>query len=253
MADDIPPAAPPGSLDALLRRGGGGGGGFQRKPKLSAAQEPATEEAGPQSGGAGYNPGAVHQPALRRVVADLIVELDAARAAREAAEGRVDYLAGLAEGDGVLPVLNRPAFLKILSSRLEGAEAHSGADRAQRLPGLAYFYLDNFETLRRDQGLEAALAVLSRAAIGLFELWGLGFPAGTVGGASLLVVLDQPGPPLVPLRSVLAKIADRPLRRRGQLLPIHLSGVAVQARPGETALALIARAEATLLLPPPMR
>ncbi|GAA0571421.1 GGDEF domain-containing protein [Caenispirillum bisanense] len=122
---------------------------------------------------------------VRRVIDDLMAEIERLRWAVEQSEGRQAYLEGLADRDSVLPVLNRRAFERevgLLIGRL-------GADPASPPPVLAAFYLENFEELHLRLGLDAAETALRHVAETLLTHVRQSDVVGALGGAGVGVVL----------------------------------------------------------------
>jgi hypothetical protein len=280
MADDITRTAPIPGLgwrDASRdREGGGGRSPFRRHHREAeadgergtaegidaddqaagfAGQVEAAYRAGRSLGTAGHRvvvdetsvmgvPATLMTPRIQEAISALMTEMDGLRGRLAADEGRVRELSTLAEGDGVLPVLNRWALIQSLDDRMATGES------GQCLIG-AWFYLENFEALRRGAGLDAALSALTGVTLALLSRGGLGDLVGTPGGAALVVARSGPASQAASLAEGLAAWAlarRRDLMAKGHpwsalTLPLRLETGLASHRPGEGASAFLARLE----------
>lgn len=160
-------------------------------------------------------------PQLQSVINGLAQELDALRWRLQQAEKRQEYLEDLADQDAWLPALNRRAFLRKLGLFLE----HAGSQGVQG--AIAVIYLDNFEDLRREHGLAAAMEALrhlTRQAGGALRAADV---LGAIGGAGVaaLMTTAHPEGARAKLERLMATVASRPLTIGGASL--HLTPVAV--------------------------
>ncbi|MCF8481571.1 MAG: diguanylate cyclase [Rhodospirillum sp.] len=183
-------------------------------------------------------------PRIQEAITGLMTEMESLRVRLDAGENRVHDLAGLADGDGVLPVLNRWALVRDLEKRLEGLERN-------RCLVASFFYLESFEELRRIAGLDAALSALTGLAVELLARCGLGALVGTPGGAALVVAWEGKASDATTLAS---KMGAWSLARRrsleaaghswsGVTLHPRLAVAVAVAHPGEGAIPFLARLE----------
>ncbi|ABC21850.1 diguanylate cyclase [Rhodospirillum rubrum] len=199
-------------------------------------------------------------PRIQEAITGLMEEMERTRLRLASSQAHESVLSGLADADGVLPVLNRRAILRELDLRVRLA-------REGGPPFLvSLFYLTNFDALRRIAGLDAALAGLTRLAAEVLSAAGLGdgrlkaddltegrFPplAGSLGGASVLLARgDEPQRPPDQLGARAEKIrlgvTDKGLRWGGVLLPLAVSAATVLADGREETGALVARLDGLL-------
>ncbi|WP_413203423.1 hypothetical protein [Rhodospirillum sp. A1_3_36] len=187
-------------------------------------------------------PARLMTPRIQEAISALMAELDGLRTRIGAGEERVHELEDLSEGDGVLPVLNRWALLRELEMRLEDPEHRLVA---------CFFYVTNFEELRRIGGLDAALSALSGVSVSLLAAGGLGALVGTPGGAALVVARTGAVGETAALSETMGSWGlgrRRALEASGHhwgglTLPLRVAVSVAFSRPGESATAFLARLE----------
>jgi hypothetical protein len=187
-------------------------------------------------------PARLMTPRIQEAISALMGELEAMRVRLGAGEERAHELEGLSEGDGVLPVFNRWTLVRGLETRL--------ADPDHRLVA-CFFYVKNFEELRRTGGLDAALSALTGVSVNLLAASGLDALVGTPGGAALVVARTGPVSETSCLSETMGAwglACRRTLeasghRWRGVILPLRLAVAVASSRPGEGGAAFLSRLE----------
>lgn len=181
---------------------------------------------------------------VRHALEDMVGEIDRLRWALEQSEGRQAYLEGLADRDPVLPVLNRRAFERELALLIQ----RTGDDPATPPPVLATFYLENFEALRIERGMEAAETALRHVAETLLTHVRQSDVVGATGGAGLGVVLTLADP--AALRDKVAQLAEAavawPPRHLDVALPLRLRWSLLRLRGDMSVAHALALADARL-------
>lgn len=189
----------------------------------------------------GLNPGLLSEE-TRALLATMMDEVDSLRLELEQSSHRLQYLESLADEHGYLPVLNRRALLREISTFLrEGeGEAVQGC--------LLLFYLENFEDLHKTCGLsgaEAALVHMARQISGSVRSTDV---VGAVGGAGILVFMPMATEvgALHKREMLLTALADRPIMREGKSMPLRVLAVARPFAPYDTADSAIIELDARL-------
>lgn len=157
---------------------------------------------------------------VQRTIEDLVAEIERLRWALEQSEGRQAYLEGLADRDPLLPVLNRRAFERELGRLMQAVEPEAGAPA----PVLALFYLENFEGLHGELGLDAAETALRHVAETLLTHVRQSDVVGMAGGAGIGIVLTLASEDAVrrKVRELAEAITAWPPRHTTGALPLSL-------------------------------
>lgn len=244
-------------LEDPLRSGGAGTGATALARAMAAGGllPPPDPSMDPTSGSGAVGTdsrGAPHlvTPAMQEAFDGLVAEVERLRARLAESQGREAYLVSLADGDGVLPVLNRRTLVRVVETHLTRAR-ESGSRVAAAL-----FCLENFDALCRDQGVEAALSVLARIAGHLVTGAGLSRVVGSLGGGYLLVLAppdggdggDEAGDALeIWARGLRRRLVSQPLALvTGDRVPVDLGLAVTTARAPERAGDLCRRLETLL-------
>ncbi len=194
-------------------------------------------------------PGPLLSDRVQAAVQSLMGEMERMKDTVARARDQVADADAMAEGDGVLPVLNRRAFLQTLGRMMREGE------NLETPVGLICLYLDNFERLRRVHGLSAALSVLEHVSVAALSKGGLAAVTGTLGGASVVVAragTDSDRTALLQdmerwAETLCASLRTKPVAWRGLGLTPDLVWSADVAAPLETPAAFAARVEERLI------
>lgn len=119
---------------------------------------------------------------VQSAVTSMMQQMDELRDRLSGAEQREAFLLAQIERDGILGVLNQTTFLHTLDTALTQAR-----DTKTAVFG-ALVYLENYDFLRRNQGLEAATSALVRLAAEFPPTDPPRTFTGTLGGASVAVI-----------------------------------------------------------------
>ncbi|CCG07626.1 GGDEF domain-containing protein [Pararhodospirillum photometricum] len=195
-------------------------------------------------------------PRLQRALDAIMGEVDRLRAALRLAHGREAYLSSLADGDALLPILNRRATLLALGRLMR---EHRG--RAQGIVA-ALFHLENHDTLRRLEGPGMANAALVHVALVLLGAGGLPALVGSLGGVTLVVARGRDPGESAPLALDALRtwaqdrrrdLVSHPWERTGTRVPLELSIQVEASGPGESLGEFCGRLEGPRPAAPPPR
>jgi diguanylate cyclase (GGDEF)-like protein len=143
----------PGSVS-----GASGVGAYASVQKASSAAQPAaTRPAGEVASVLGI-PESEFTPRVRDAIMNLMGEVDRLRGELELARSQIEAVQALADQDGLVPLLNRRAFVREMSRILDFGE------RYDLTASLVYFDLDGFKRVNDTLGHAAGDAVLRHVA-----------------------------------------------------------------------------------------
>ena len=189
------------------------------------------------AGGGGPEP-------LRREIARLAAERDAAVAEAERLRRRLAEVEQLADRDPLTPVLNRRAFVR----ELKRAAAFCARYDAQA--ALIYFDLDGFKAVNDRYGHATGDAVLGAVAQGLLDKVRESDLVARLGGDEFAVLLAQAAPDtaLAKARSLVAELQAEPVVFAGRSIPVRVSAGVRAFEPGLTPAQWIAEADAAMFV-----
>ena len=158
-------------------------------------------------------------PRVRDAITRLMAEVDSLRQELRNSQRRLEELEELADMDGLLPLLNRRAFMRELT------RIKSFADRYQVQAAMIYFDLDNFKQINDTFGHNAGDAVLSHVAMQLQEHVRTSDVVGRLGGDEFGVILAQADAKqaLIKGEKLAKEISSKPFDWQGEQIPIELS------------------------------
>jgi diguanylate cyclase (GGDEF)-like protein len=178
-------------------------------------------------------------PRVRTVVSTLVEEVERLRRDLDRSERRAAELAGMADADPLLGILNRRAFERELG------RAMAYAQRYATTLSVIYFDLDDFKATNDRYGHAAGDAVLRRISAVLVEHVRKSDIVGRLGGDEFAVALVQADrtSAAAKARQLLAAIASAPVAcAHGEVVISATAGVAELAD-GEGVESLIDRAD----------
>lgn len=208
----------------ISRTGSGPVSGTQGATASAAAKPPAVSATGaaPATGDAATPhgiPDAEWTPHVREVVRALTAEVDRLRAELAEMRQHLDDVQAVADQDGLLPVLNRRAFVREMS-RIMSFSQRYGVTAA-----LVYFDLDGFKAINDSLGHAAGDAVLRHVATILLENVRDSDVVARLGGDEFGLILAKADGPIAEnkAKALADRIADTPFRAEGDTVRLTVA------------------------------
>ncbi|MGF1610737.1 MAG: GGDEF domain-containing protein [Kiloniellales bacterium] len=170
-------------------------------------------------------------PKVRSALTELMAEVHSLRAELEQAKKRVEHLERLADQDGLIPVLNRRAFVRELSRIMAFNERYGAAS------AVIYFDVNGLKAINDTHGHAAGDAALSHVGQVLSAHVRGSDVVGRLGGDEFGVILVQAPPHEVHAKATqLAQaIMARPVQWEGYSLAVGASFGVHTLVPGQQA------------------
>jgi diguanylate cyclase (GGDEF)-like protein len=153
--------------------------------RATGAQAGSTAKPAPDVSSVLGIPDAEFTPRVRDAIMTLMAEVDRLRQDLERAQKRLEVAETVADQDGMLPVLNRRAFVREMSRIM------SFGDRYDLNAGLIYFDLDGFKAVNDSFGHAAGDAALHHVAQLLIDNVRESDIVGRLGGDEFGVILAK--------------------------------------------------------------
>ncbi len=182
-------------------------------------------------------------------ITDMLAEIDRLRGETDRLRGRIRELEALADADPLLPLFNRRAFGREL------ARAVSLAERYDEPLSLVFFDLNGFKAVNDSHGHAAGDAVLAHVAEVLRTHVRDSDIVGRLGGDEFGVILLRSDLPAAraKARQLADMIQSTPAEVDGQTHSVGAAWGACAHRRGETAEALMDRADSEMYAGKPAR
>ena len=181
-------------------------------------------------------------PAVQAALAGLLVEVDELRKEVGRLKSRLTEAEGLADQDGLTPLLNRRAFMRELRRVLTFSQRYGGP------ASLVYFDLDGFKAVNDRFGHAAGDVALRAVAERLSANVRESEIVGRLGGDEFGVILVQAdlSAALAKAAALAATIENEPVQCGEWLAPLKVSYGLRQIEPGVTAEQALAEADAQM-------
>lgn len=178
-------------------------------------------------------------PRVRDAIMTLMAEVDRLRAELERTKERLDSVETLADQDGLLPVLNRRAFVR------EMTRVMSFGERYDVTASLIYFDLDGFKAVNDAFGHAAGDAALRHVATLLMDNVRESDIIGRLGGDEFGVILAKADQTQAEkkARSLADLFAVRPFEWQAKPLPLSFAYGVHAFKKGENVDAAMANAD----------
>ncbi len=187
-------------------------------------------------------PEAEFTPRVREAVMGLMQEVDSLRRELAETKSRLDEVEKAADQDGMLPLLNRRAFVRELTRYI------SLADRYKTPASLIYFDLNFMKQTNDTLGHAAGDAVLTHFAQVLTAHTRDSDCVGRLGGDEFGVLLShaEQDKALKKADALAAALEASPTVWNGNTIPVSFAYGAFELKPGDSPDTAIARADQTM-------
>lgn len=184
-------------------------------------------------------PEAEFTPRVRDAIMTLMAEVDRLRAELDRTKERLESAETIADQDGLLPILNRRAFVREMSRIMSFGERYGVT------ASLLYFDLDGFKTVNDAHGHAAGDAALRHVATMLMENVRESDIIGRLGGDEFGVILAKADQTQAEkkARSLADIFAARPFEWQDKPLPLSFAFGVHAFQKGENADAAMANAD----------
>jgi diguanylate cyclase (GGDEF)-like protein len=184
-------------------------------------------------------PEAEFTPRVRQAVMGLMQEVDVLRRQLQDTERRLDEAEKTADRDGMLPLLNRRAFVRELARTI------AATGRYHTPASLIYFDLNALKHTNDTLGHAAGDAALTHFANVLQANVRDSDSVGRLGGDEFGVLLGHAGHELAEKKAdaLAHTLKDAPARWEGHTIPISFAYGAFQLQPGDSPDTAMARAD----------
>ena len=178
-------------------------------------------------------------PKVRDAIMALMNEVASLRRELAGTRSRLDEMEKAADQDGMLPLLNRRAFVRELTRYI------SFADRYQTPTSLVYFVLNHLKQTNDTYGHAAGDAVLAHFAEVLLGQVRDSDSVGRLGGDEFGVLLSHAGQEMALKKAdvLAAALRDTPARWNGQIIPVTFAYGAFVLNSGDSPDTAMARAD----------
>jgi len=178
-------------------------------------------------------------PNVRNAIMTLMTEVDKMRKEMRSVRERLRSAEALADHDGLLPLLNRRAFVRELSG------AMSYAKRYNTPLSLLYIDIDGFKAINDTHGHAAGDAVLGDVARKIVAHIRESDVAGRLGGDEFGIILSHAAEKSARAKagSISEVVARDPVLVDGRGIPVRVSIGAVMVGPDDEAEGALARAD----------
>ncbi|HVV26973.1 MAG TPA: GGDEF domain-containing protein [Rhizomicrobium sp.] len=178
-------------------------------------------------------------PRVRDAIMGLMSEVNALRRELNQTRSRLDEMEKAADQDGMLPLLNRRAFVRELTRHI------AAADRYRTPASLVYFDLNHLKRTNDTYGHAAGDAVLAHFADVLLTHVRESDCVGRLGGDEFGVLLSHADQDraLKKADALAQALKASPTQWNGHSIPVSFAYGAFELKPGDTPATAMARAD----------